>query len=690
MALSPTALAFSRGTPISAPVVFGAATGMAILWWRAHATARVLSPLQRRRTLLLEWRGGLAGILLAVLAARLLPGLDAIGRWSAANAWWVAALYVAAPTVVTAVAEAVPLRVAPTSLLRLLADRGTFVFYLAMLTGSAELAEFAAWVVGYSLLSELLIRPGDDWTPRGLDAHRFFDAPPVMRRRIIQQWLDDAVRRPARRDRPPDLAFVYSLCAQVSPAATGHPDAAVASVHVTPPRLGNDPAAWHDRALELVELAEAELPEPGERQRHRLNLARARCASARGDMSLTRGFMDEALAAYEEATARWRTSGLHNIRAEFLATLALGAIPSPLTTTPMPPEKLLPRLLPLVDEPALVPLTRRWVLLGASVCHLMLRQQDEAAALRERARVLGSALTGRRRLNAERRAAGMIVPSRSADRRWDALMTASWHLASGLIRFAQTAAHATDPLPVTDLSSWSHDASRSLIRSAAEMWVRGDHETAGATLERAADALEADRLPALAVQVLLQLGVAQRAVDPPRAYRNLRRALEIRETLRGGLLGADLRMLFGGGSEDLYIELVLLLGEAAFFPGEAWPPHPSRAAFELVERARARSMLELLGTALDPPDGLPYAPLTAAEGELLAELSQAEESGDTARTRSVRDRLGEVWRRLAEAGPEGAEYAQLRRGEPAGYDDIRRLLTAQGGKPLTPPGPAHA
>ncbi|RSN05748.1 hypothetical protein DMB42_27835 [Nonomuraea sp. WAC 01424] len=697
MALTPTAVAISRGTvfpapAIPAPVVFGSAAGMAILWWRAYATAKVLSPLQRRRTLLLEWRGGLWGIVLAVLTARLLPGLDPLAGWAAANAWWVAGLCVAAPLVITAVSvDVVPLRLVPTGFLRYLVDRGTFAFYLAMLTGSGDLAGFAAWIVGYNLLHELLLlRPDNDWTPRGLDAHRFFDAPPVMRQRIVDQWLDDAVRRPARRGKAPDLAFVYSLCSEVAPATAARQDAAVAAVHLTPPRLGNDPMAWHDRALRLVELAEAEIPSPGERQRRSLNLARARCASARGDIGMTRGFVDEALEGYEEATTRWRASGLHNVRAEFLAALALGAVPSPLATTPMPPEKILPRLLPLIEEPALVPLTRRWVLLGAAVCHLMLRQHDEAVVLHEKARALGSARRGRRRLTAERRAAGVIVSSRSADRRWDAVMAASWHSASGLLRFAQTIAAADEPLPVTNLSSWSHDGSRGLIRAAAELWVRGDHDTAGTRLEQAADALEADRLPAMAAQVLLQLGIAQRAVDPSRAYRNLRRAMEIREALRGGMLGADLRMLFGGGSEDLYVELVRLLNEAEFFPGGSWPPHPARTAFELVEQARARSMLELLGTALDPPAGPSYARLTAAEGELLAEWSRVEESGDTARMRSVRDRLGDVWRRLAEAGPEGAEYAQLRRGEPAGYDDIRRLLAAPGGEAATPPGPAHA
>lgn len=683
-------LVIIRRDAIFTPAAFGAAAGMAILWWMAYAQARVLSPLQRRRTLLLEWRGGVYGIMLAVLTAWLLPGQAELAGWLAANAWWVAGLCVVTPIIITTAASTVvPLRLIPVGLLRYLVDRGTLAFYLAMLTASEDLAAFAAWIVGYNLLTELLaLRPGHDWTPRMLDAHRYFDAPPVIRRRIVDQWLEEAVRRPARRGKEPDLSFVYSLCAQVSPALRAYQDAGLAAVHVAPPRVGNDPMAWHDRALHLVELAEAEIPEPGERQRRGLSLARARCAQVRGEIHHIRsGHLDEALECYEEVADRWRASGLHNVYAEFLSVLALGAMRSPLITTPVPPEKVLPRLLALLDEPALVPLTRRWVLLSAAVCHLTLRRHDEAVALREAARLLGSRLTGRRRLTAERRAAGLIAQARSDDRQWDAVMLTSWYGADGVLRLSRTTGDDADPVPVIDLSTWGHGRSAGKVRTAMQSWVGGEHETAGALLEETADALEADRLPGQAARVLIQLGMAQRAVDPPRAYRNLRRAMELRESLRGELLGADLRMLFGGGSEDLHIELVRLLHEADFFPGESWPAHPARVAFEIVERTRARSMLELLGTALEPPDAPAYAGPAAEERELLIELSQARESGDTARTRSVRARLDDVWRRMAAAGPEGAEYAQLRRGEPAGYDDIRRLLSpASDNEVTTPPG----
>jgi hypothetical protein len=159
----------------------------------------------------------------------------------------------------------------------------------------------------------------------------------------------------------------------------------------------------------------------------------------------------------------------------------------------------------------------------------------------------------------------------------------------------------------------------------------------------------------MAAQVLIQLGLVQRIVDPPRAYRNLRRALEIRESIRDDVLDADLRMRFGGAAEDLYVELVHLLDAAAFFPDPDWPEHPEVEMFQLVERARSRSMLELLGDAV--------APLLDEERRLAAPDDRA-----------ARGELEDVWRRIAETGPAGAEYVQLRRGDPASFADIHRML----------------
>ncbi|MET8453747.1 hypothetical protein [Streptomyces sp. NPDC005209] len=702
MSLAPAgvaALATSRGSAVPAALAFGPAAAMAVLWWAGYPGAKVLSPLQRRRTLLLEWRGGLYGVFLAVLATRLLPGDGWLARWLAANSWWMAALCVAVPIVVTAAStDTVLLRLLPLGFLRVLVDRGTVAFFLATLTASHDLAEFAAWIVGYNAALELVeLRPGGNWTPRRLDAQRFLDAAPLMRQRIIDAWLAEAVLRPVRRGRAPDVAFVYSLCAEVAPAIMAHRDPGVAAIHITPPRLVNDAMAWHDRALNLVKLAEDQIRDPNEQQRRQLSLARARCAHARADIYMTQGLVDEALEAIREATTRWHECGLHNLCADITATIAVGTVPSPLLTTPTPPDEILARLGPLVNEPALTPRMRRWTLLGAAICHMMLRQHESAVALHEEARALASAPAKRRRLNAERRAAGMIMLSASTVRRWDATMTIAWYAATGIVRFAQTNAESAEALPLTPLGTWTHNGTLPMIRTAGQLWASGNHDAAATMLEKAADALERDRLPAMAIQVLSQLGIAQRAVDPPHAYRNLRRALEIRETLRGSVLSADLRMRFGGGSEDLYIELVQLLHEAEFFPSASWPQWPAREAFELVERARARSMLELLGEALGPPAQGPYAALAETERELLAELFSAEEARDTTRIRSVRDELDGIWRQMAAIGTVGAEYAQLRRGEPAAYYDIRRMLGAdatgsghsRAATTATPSGPAH-
>lgn len=106
------------------------------------------------------------------------------------------------------------------------------------------------------------------------------------------------------------------------------------------------------------------------------------------------------------------------------------------------------------------------------------------------------------------------------------------------------------------------------------------------------------------------------------------------------------------------------------------------AGFELAEQARARGMLELLGSVVPPPEG----PHELVDREQLAEaaytlaLNDLEGSDGEARiqalqrVRTARAELSAHWAEMIEAGGEAGEYAQLRRATPLAYDAARALL----------------
>ena len=86
----------------------------------------------------------------------------------------------------------------------------------------------------------------------------------------------------------------------------------------------------------------------------------------------------------------------------------------------------------------------------------------------------------------------------------------------------------------------------------------------------------------------------RRRGDFEAARRELEGALALIESLRTQVLSPDLRASFFARSQDRYVSLVDVLMELARL-------HPDggydRAAFEVSERARARTLVELLSEA---------------------------------------------------------------------------------------------
>jgi CHAT domain-containing protein/tetratricopeptide (TPR) repeat protein len=692
LAVAPAGLAAVlvwRGSPVPALLLVLPALAVVANWFLTIAATRVLTPPQRHVTLSLEALGALFGISLAVaLAAGVRRDGPVIG-WLAGNAWWLAALVVLVPVVTIPMSMPRGLGWLPT-IVRACADKGTVGFYAAALAGSPGLAELAAFLTGYTLLYELW-----SWDTEGnqvirqLDARRFLEASPALRNAVTEAWLDQAVRWPAARGRPPRLDFVYTLCAQVAPSAGGHHDVELDAIQRTRRRPGAGAMVWVDHAEALVERAATQLPAPSAAQRRRLDLARARCQYARGDVYLVQALSDEAAAAHRKALATWRGYGLLDLSADIASTMALDVVQSPFSTGSATPEDWLPVLAELLGEPAVTPAMRRWLYLAAADCHAVRGEREVALEQRDRARHLAGAPLRRRRLNRDRRQAGMLVMSRATARWWDAVMELSWLFATGQVRLPGGAGNGT---PAILTAGWHHDVAVALIKQSGRLWAAGQQKEATAVLERAAAALADDGMPGWAVQVLVQLGTALRDTDPGRAYQVLRRALELRESVRGSVLDDEARMRFGGGAEDLYTALVGLLAEAEFFPGPTWPDQPSRAAFELLEAARSRSMIELLGDRLPAPRGPAYTELVRAERTAARRLRELQPDGGPgldvealAEIRKERVELEGIWRRLAEAGPAGAEYAQLRQGRPLSFVELRELLA----DPVVAPEPAE-
>ncbi len=113
-----------------------------------------------------------------------------------------------------------------------------------------------------------------------------------------------------------------------------------------------------------------------------------------------------------------------------------------------------------------------------------------------------------------------------------------------------------------------------------------------------------------------------------------------------------------------------------------------RRAMVVAEGEKSRVLSELVARGDLPAPSVAAAELVARERELLADLAAAEAAelagyghamagGDAAarleRRRAGKAELDAVWDAIARAGPEGADYVALRRGEPPEWEDLRQL-----------------
>jgi CHAT domain-containing protein len=115
-----------------------------------------------------------------------------------------------------------------------------------------------------------------------------------------------------------------------------------------------------------------------------------------------------------------------------------------------------------------------------------------------------------------------------------------------------------------------------------------------------------------------------------------------------------------------------------------WPAAPRVKAFELLESVRSRVFLELFGELAEGAVTPELTELAEAEREALDAYRTAlrsrpasphiEHAAAADQTRAAKMRLDRARAGLVAAGPAGAQYAELRSGEPASYAEVRSLL----------------
>ncbi|MEV1005021.1 hypothetical protein [Nonomuraea sp. NPDC050202] len=678
------AAAFAAYSGTSSPVLLIAvAAGVSCSYALQYSAYRELNRYLALRRLAWELAITWLGVLAAALAGgwlvelwRAVPGL-------AGGEFWMALAIAVLLLVISPLAFAnqhgfvLSLLAGP---LRLLFDKGHFLFWTAgLFHPDPGLLRLAGWLALLGLtLSWGMARQSrlPYWPARVNDAHVLIDAPPEHREQMRGAWLADSVLHRGR----PDLSLVHTLLdqAQRSVVRTENLILRLVGLDASASRPGETALEWIDAASDLLEEARRALGPAVEQPAavRAFDLAEAHAAVARAEIRFVMGRQEEAMVSWRRAHDLWTRHGLHNLRANHLVFL-VGRQGDGQAMPVMNAEDAVIELDRLIADPELTPLNRRHAMLAASVCHAALGHAARAAELAAAGRRIPVRRADMRTHIRERVAAGQRPTLMPAQRQLDLAMILNTSTAIRPDAFGPT------KVLFLETRSWPESRAKTLIVRGMNLWRAGRRDAAEDTLRQAAGLLKDTGQTAYAYWVLLQLGRAQYEPAPARAHRNLMEALDLQELLRDQVLDTRLRMTAGGSFEGLYAAIVRLLVESA--PGEdvnSWPSRGNAAAFELVERSRSRTMLELLGQNLPPRTGPKHARLMRAEKAARRRLAACQAAiGPTTtgeetiiQLRAARAELRDVLERLAAVDERGAEYAQLRRGDPRSFDEIRRVL----------------
>ncbi len=130
-------------------------------------------------------------------------------------------------------------------------------------------------------------------------------------------------------------------------------------------------------------------------------------------------------------------------------------------------------------------------------------------------------------------------------------------------------------------------------------------------------------------------------LDEARRYLEL--ALDVDETMRLRVPGADLRALAFQGAEKRYGSYIALLMQVSKEKNE---PDAPRLALEAVERSRSRALLDSVRSSLEPSDAGASDSISKRESELLEEIRKLALQADLGDERSTAEQT--ISQRLAE------------------------------------------
>ncbi len=227
----------------------------------------------------------------------------------------------------------------------------------------------------------------------------------------------------------------------------------------------------------------------------------------------------------------------------------------------------------------------------------------------------------------------------------------------------------------------------SALRALGEAQLALKQPAALPTLEQAVDLARTVKAPARAVEALTTLARAERMLDRPGEARSrAEEAIQLIETLRTRETDPDLRASFLAAQRSAFeLEVELLMELERRSPGQGY----SRQALAISERARARSLLDLLQEArADIREGVDPAlrdrerrlllRLNAKAGrqaELMSRPATAERRRSAEREiRSVLDELAQVDEEIRRGSP---RYATLTQPPLAGSGEIQDLLDGE-------------
>ncbi|MCF1594311.1 CHAT domain-containing protein [Streptomyces muensis] len=515
---------------------------------------------------------------------------------------------------------------------------GTWLAYACVVQPSTP-AAWASILTSLGALGELTARqiPADAsplWWTRVLSAQNFRRDNTSYDAHVAQAWLNDEVRSPTGLALPHTMAALAVVCLTGRYGKYRWPEYAQRRWPPADAAI-SEGKAWLDAADDLVDAAEPyAAPDAVVR-------ARADCALSRGQVLEAEANWTGAEAAYRTAASGFTEAGLPDFAA--LARLFRARVLAERLDRVAEAET--ERGAIAADSALLAP-TRRWA--GAKLPefedHPEYRKLERAA---DRPPIID---LGRR------------TPP------WSPLVSA----APPVTAPAEAGGIAPSLMP-------ADGPAQRLVDRGMERWRRGRHAEAAEDLRTAAELLERNSQQLIAMDVLMELARVQTDVDPSAAFDTLEVALRLQERFRDEVVDERLRLRINGWFEVLHTRQIALLATAS---GAGWPERPAVAAFDLAERARSRLLLEQLGDTADlRADALPTA-LVRRERDQLAEVRRRRAAMGTpgervralAAVRAARERLAETWREVAATGAGGAEYAQMRRGDPLRFAEVEPLL----------------